>query len=90
MLGEAQAFLRPHAEKAVSRQGFPEKADGAVLKSSVEINHHIAAGDQLHFRKDGVRDQAVIGEDDIGAQRLVEDGSPIVRSVVVGAGRSPP
>ncbi len=42
----------------------------------------------MHLGEDGVRDKAVVREDDIGAQRLVEDRPTVVGRIVVGQGRA--
>lgn len=42
----------------------------------------------MHLGERRVRDEAVIGEDDPGAEATVEDGPPVVGRIVVGQGRT--
>src|SRR5690606_38127355 len=58
--GEAEAFFGADAEEALSHERIVEEADGAVLEIAVEVDENVAAGDQVGFREDGVRHEAVI------------------------------
>ncbi len=84
---EAQRFLRADAEEALAAQRVAKQAERPVLQLAVEVDQHVPARHQLHLGEDAVGRQAVIGEHDVGAQRLVEHRAAVVRRVVVGQRR---
>ena len=84
LAGEAQRLLRAEAEKAVAAQRIAEQAQRPVLQRAVEVDEHVAAGDELHLGEDAVGGQAVIGEHDVLPQRLVEHRPAVRGRVVVG------
>src|ERR1700761_310706 len=71
VIGKPQALLGAEAEKAARRERVLEQPDRAILQVAIEIDHDVAARDQMHLGKHRIRDQTVIGEDDALAQALV-------------------
>src|SRR6187401_2229256 len=46
---EAQALLRAEPEKTAADQRIAEQAQSTVLQFLVEIDEHVAAGDEMHL-----------------------------------------
>ena len=80
---EAQRLLRADAEEAAPAQRVAEQPDRAILQLPVEVDQHVAARHQLDLGEHAVGRQAVVGEDDVPLQALVEHGPAVARRVVV-------
>src|SRR5690606_39398746 len=74
------------AKEATMDQRLPEKAYGTVLQRLVEVDQHVAAGDEVNLGEDAVRREAVVREDDLRLQRCVHDSAVVGSRIVVGKG----
>src|SRR4051812_28672791 len=81
--GEAQAFLRTESQEPLAYERIAEKPDGTVLQAAVEIDQHVAAGDQVHLAEYRIRHQAVVGKHHPLPQRAIERGLPVGSRVVI-------
>ena len=61
-----------------------EQAEHPALQARIKVDHHVAAADQVGFRKHAVGCQAVVGEGDVLDQRLVEQRAAVRGRVVIG------
>src|SRR4051794_15567224 len=59
---EAKRLFRADPEEAARRERIVEQVDGMPLQLPVEIDEHVAAGDQLDLGEDVVRREAVVAE----------------------------
>lgn len=62
---EFYRFLGTQTEKALITEAVSKKLEYVILQLGVKIYQHIPTQDQVHFSKNTVCDQVVIGENDI-------------------------
>src|SRR6185437_3924171 len=87
MRRETQRLLGADAEKPLMAQRVAEQSERAILKFPVEIDEHVAAGDQLNLGEYAVGRETMVGKNDVVPQRLVEDDPTVSCRVVVGQRR---
>src|SRR5436305_1769855 len=83
MRGEAQILLRAKPQETAAHQALPEQAERTVLQRPIEIDQHVAAGDEMRLGEHLVAREIVLGEHRPGAQALVEHGAAIARRIMV-------
>jgi hypothetical protein len=81
--GEVQALFGSEPQKSFPDEGVLEKADGAILQRSIEIDQNIAAAHKVHLGEHGIRHQTVIGKHRPGSQGLVEKRPSIGCGVII-------
>jgi fructose-1,6-bisphosphatase len=86
-----QRLLIAEAQHAEHAQALVDQVVHSLLQSLVEIDHHIAAQDDVKLVEGTVGRQVMLGEDDVGLQRGVKDhvvvmGRVIIRELVLASG----
>src|SRR6266568_8076021 len=76
---EADRLLVAQPEHAERDEALEEEPVDALLQCPVEVDHHIAADDDVELVERVIRDEVVLGEDDILDQRALK-----LRAVVLG------
>src|SRR5947209_20220638 len=82
LAAEADRLLAAEREDAERLEALVEERLDAVLERLAEIDHHVAADDQVELVEGAVRDEVVLGEHDVVDQRAVEAGGVAVSAVV--------
>src|SRR6218665_2915107 len=80
---ELDGLLAAEPEKAAMTQRVVEQPERALLQATVEIDHHVAARDEMRLRENTVGGQAVIGIGHVGRERTVEKCVVVSGQVVV-------
>src|SRR3989442_11904655 len=86
---EADRLLMAEPKDAERDQALEEKLVHAILQRAVEIDHHVAADDHVELVERAVRDEVVLGEDDVLDQRALELCAVVLREVVLREGPCP-
>ena len=86
MRAESDRLLVAQPEHAERDQAFEEEPVHAVLQRAVEVDHHVPADDHVELVERAVRDEVVLGEDDVLDQRALELRAVVLREVVLRNG----
>ena len=70
-----------HAER---HEALVEELVHPVLQRAVEVDHHVAADDHVELVEASVRDEVVLGEDDVLDERRSKTRAVVAREVVLG------
>ena len=65
VIREFDRFFGTHAKITLFTEAVSKKPEHVVLQLGVKIYYYIPAQDEVHFSKNPICDQVVIGEDDI-------------------------
>src|SRR5678816_2624866 len=84
-----ERLLAPQAEDAEAPEAREDEAMHAILQLAREIDHHVAAEDEVELVEGAVGDEVVLREQDLLLERLAEDGVVVVGGVVVAERRLP-
>src|SRR5436190_9047299 len=83
-LGEADRLLVTEAQDPEPCKALVEQAMDVVLEGPVEVDHHVAAEDDVELLERAVLDEVVLGPDDVLRQRPVEERPGVPGEVVLG------
>src|SRR6202043_4129645 len=72
-----QRLFHADTEETLAAKRITEQPNGAVLKLSVKVDKHVAAGNQMDFSEYAVGCKTVVREYDVLPEGLVENGPAI-------------
>ena len=90
MRREADRLLLAEAQESAAGETLEEEAVHVILEGLVEVDEDVPAQDEVELVEGCVRDEVVLGEDEILLQALRDDRVVVGRRVVIGEGALPP